>query len=81
MLRSYISLSARTLIPRSAYAAARQKPRLFSSSIVKMTSQAPDNATTVTASVAEAAKNAANAGGSEAGSHRDEVTGEMVSKR
>ena len=49
-----------------------------------MTSQAPDATTTTTASVAQAAQAsagaAATAGPSE-NMHKDEVTGEMVSKR
>lgn len=47
---------------------------------LNMTSQAPDNATTVTKSVAAAAAANANPGG-EPGQFKDEVTGEMVSKR
>lgn len=44
-----------------------------------MTSQAPDNATVTTESVVKAAEKAA--GGTEAGQYKDEVTGEMISKR
>lgn len=47
----------------------------------KMTSQAPDASTTTTAAVAEAAKANAGAAGSSENLHKDEVTGEMVSKR
>ena len=48
-----------------------------------MTSQAPDAGTSVTKSVAAAATNAggANAEGTTAGDYKDEVTGEMVSKK
>lgn len=42
-----------------------------------MSNQAPDASTSVTKSVAEAAV----AGTSEAGQYKDEVTGEVVSKR
>ena len=74
MLRSCFRLPACTFRP---ILKTPSNVRSFTARSCIMSSQAPDASTTVTKSVAESAA----AGGSEPGQFKDEVTGEMVSKR